>query len=414
MNGKRMRRVDRQRRQHREDVVQEIVLEPGALGLASGPAPSTMTMPSSQQVVLEARASAAAGRREHRDARRRSASAARPASGRPARASRRPERTWPRRPATRTMKNSSRLFAEIDRKRSCSSSGWLRLDASSSTRRLNCSQDSSRLMKRCGNRRRAAPSSSMSGGGFGGRLAGRSSTLPTSSASLHGDLCRLRAPFRFADPDFVTVSRRSEFERFHSVSSSSCRSAEDLGRDGPRDRAGPGSGPPGRAPRRPRGAAARERSIRSAMYSTTVVSTTSWRSTNSFTRTARRSASSGLPSATAGASRRRERRSGVARPQPSGGVARGQSTKARRFAGEVEEVEQRGLVALRPVDVLDRRARRPRPGAAPCPAQPRGVDGPGAGAGRPDRGEVALAAARRADAAAATVSGQSGQRSTRP
>jgi hypothetical protein len=59
-----------------------------------------------------------------------------------------PERTWPIRPATRTMKNSSRLSAEIDRKRSCSRSGWFRFEASSNTRRLNCSQDSSRLMKR--------------------------------------------------------------------------------------------------------------------------------------------------------------------------------------------------------------------------------------------------------------------------
>ncbi len=54
------------------------------------------------------------------------------------------------RPETRTMKNSSRLFAEIDRKRNRSSSGWRALPASSSTRRLNCSQDSSRLMKRLG------------------------------------------------------------------------------------------------------------------------------------------------------------------------------------------------------------------------------------------------------------------------
>ena len=36
-----------------------------------------------------------------------------------------PARTWPLRPATRTMKNSSRLLAEIDRKRTRSNSGWL-------------------------------------------------------------------------------------------------------------------------------------------------------------------------------------------------------------------------------------------------------------------------------------------------
>ena len=61
-----------------------------------------------------------------------------------------PASTCPTRPATRTMKNSSRLLAEIDRKRSRSSSGWPRLSASSSTRRLNSSHDSSRLMNRSG------------------------------------------------------------------------------------------------------------------------------------------------------------------------------------------------------------------------------------------------------------------------
>src|SRR3954452_7841468 len=54
------------------------------------------------------------------------------------------------------MKNSSKLFAEIERKRSCSRSGWPRFDASSRTRRLNCSQESSRLMNRCGLLRRSA------------------------------------------------------------------------------------------------------------------------------------------------------------------------------------------------------------------------------------------------------------------
>ena len=61
-----------------------------------------------------------------------------------------PESTWPTRPATRTMKNSSRLLAEIDRNRSRSSSGWLGLAASSKTRRLNSSHDNSRLMNRSG------------------------------------------------------------------------------------------------------------------------------------------------------------------------------------------------------------------------------------------------------------------------
>jgi hypothetical protein len=49
-----------------------------------------------------------------------------------------PWRTCPSRPATRTMKNSSRLLAEIDRKRTRSSSGWAVFSVSSSTRLLNC------------------------------------------------------------------------------------------------------------------------------------------------------------------------------------------------------------------------------------------------------------------------------------
>ena len=59
-------------------------------------------------------------------------------------------RCWPFRPATRVMKNSSRLLAEIDRKRSRSRSGWFGLAASSSTRSLNASQEISRLKKREG------------------------------------------------------------------------------------------------------------------------------------------------------------------------------------------------------------------------------------------------------------------------
>ena len=49
------------------------------------------------------------------------------------------------RPATRTMKNSSRLFAEMERNRSRSRRGCRSLQASSRTRRLNASQLNSRL-----------------------------------------------------------------------------------------------------------------------------------------------------------------------------------------------------------------------------------------------------------------------------
>src|SRR5271169_1593368 len=63
-----------------------------------------------------------------------------------------PARYWPFSPATRTIWNSSRLFAEIDRKRRRSSSGWRRLSASARTRSLKASQDSSRLLKRVAER----------------------------------------------------------------------------------------------------------------------------------------------------------------------------------------------------------------------------------------------------------------------
>src|ERR1700722_8564175 len=66
-----------------------------------------------------------------------------------------PSRTSAFRPATRTMKNSSRLLAEIDRKRSRSSSGWRGLSASSSTLWLKLSHESSRLKKRSGDRIRS-------------------------------------------------------------------------------------------------------------------------------------------------------------------------------------------------------------------------------------------------------------------
>ena len=56
-----------------------------------------------------------------------------------------PASTWSCRPATRTMKNSSRLLAVMATNFSRSRSGMSASSASSSTRWLNSSQDSSRL-----------------------------------------------------------------------------------------------------------------------------------------------------------------------------------------------------------------------------------------------------------------------------
>ena len=122
----RMRRIDRQRRQHRKDVAEEIVLQPGAFRLRQirRRRPARCRPRRAPRAV---RASAPAGRWRAATPPRRCARAARPASARPGSGRRCPARTWPFRPATRTMKNSSRLLAEIDRKRTRSSSGWLRV-----------------------------------------------------------------------------------------------------------------------------------------------------------------------------------------------------------------------------------------------------------------------------------------------
>ena len=70
------------------------------------------------------------------------------ASGRRGRARCRPSATACLRPATRTMKNSSRFDAAIAANLTRSSSGTVASAASSSTRSLKASHDSSRLMKR--------------------------------------------------------------------------------------------------------------------------------------------------------------------------------------------------------------------------------------------------------------------------
>ena len=121
----RMRRIDRERRQHREDVLQEIIFEPGAVGLLQAVGPSTSTTFCALQLLAQLAPARLLIAGERSRPPRRCARAARPASARPGSWSVMPARTWPLRPATRTMKNSSRLLAEIDRNRSRSSSGWL-------------------------------------------------------------------------------------------------------------------------------------------------------------------------------------------------------------------------------------------------------------------------------------------------
>ena len=117
--GKRMRGIDRERRQNRENMKQEIIFEPFALD-ADNSATSTMTMPALAISLRNwrQRSCCEATSWPTRSPRRINCSAGESPSSEGVVS---PECTWPTRPATRTMKNSSRLLAEIDRKRNCSS-----------------------------------------------------------------------------------------------------------------------------------------------------------------------------------------------------------------------------------------------------------------------------------------------------
>ena len=146
---KRMRRIDRQRGQNREYLLEEMIFEPGNLvlgELVGGDALDALLAQQREEVgqaVLLVLLQPADFEQESAPV---AARGVRPSGLR----STMPSRTWPARPATRTMKNSSRLAAEMDRKRTRSSSGWQEFCDSSSTRRLNCSQENSRLTKRSG------------------------------------------------------------------------------------------------------------------------------------------------------------------------------------------------------------------------------------------------------------------------
>ena len=80
--------------------------------------------------------------------------------------------------------------------------------ASSRTRRLNCSQDNSRLMKRCGNCRRTAPSNSISGGAFGAGVSLTISALSSTRLARTSLSVVLRGGAARFGAGFVTVSPR--------------------------------------------------------------------------------------------------------------------------------------------------------------------------------------------------------------
>ena len=96
-------------------------------------------------------------------------------------------------PATRTMKNSSRLLAKIARNRTRSSSGIWGSSASSSTRVLKCSQDSSRSRNRSPGR---SPPLTSYGGSMSYSPTGRTScvlTRPSCHRQVNGRYRSLRA-----------------------------------------------------------------------------------------------------------------------------------------------------------------------------------------------------------------------------
>ncbi len=125
-------------------------------------------------------------------------------------------------PATRTMKNSSRLLAKMARKRVRSSSGSAGSSASSRTRWLKCSHDSSRSRNRSWNFSTAAISSAsgtyggstsnVSGGCPNGSVVGPSSTdVPTLvGRDVVSDMCLSVSPDRERRvPPVHDVSRRA-------------------------------------------------------------------------------------------------------------------------------------------------------------------------------------------------------------
>ena len=163
---KRPRHVDRERRQHRQDGVREERAQRGALCLGRGRRTSAAgcrvreSAGSSSSVTSRYSAATNACARS-RDGRELPAGVRPPRSGEVS-----PSSTACCRPATRTMKNSSRFDAAIAANLTRSSSGMVGSAASSSTRSLNASHDSSRLMNRllswaCGRRHPTTPAGRM-------------------------------------------------------------------------------------------------------------------------------------------------------------------------------------------------------------------------------------------------------------
>ena len=94
-------------------------------------------------------------------------------------------------PATRTMKNSSRLLAKKASERTRSSSGRVSSSAISSRRRLKRNQESSRSRNRSSYFARLASASAS--GTYGGSTSNISCTVPSAGTTSSAGLCKVMA-----------------------------------------------------------------------------------------------------------------------------------------------------------------------------------------------------------------------------
>ena len=185
--GERVGRVDRERREHREDPLLEQLL---AVFCSSRSRSShrTSSMPSSASAGMTSSRKQRACRAVRSPVSRQICSSTSRGISPDAARTATPAAMRRLRPATRTMKNSSRLLAKIARNRARSSSGRLSSSASSSTRWLKRSQESSRSRKRSSNSPGANSTSSGAYGGSTSKMsAGTTRRLGSSGPSSVSD-----------------------------------------------------------------------------------------------------------------------------------------------------------------------------------------------------------------------------------
>ena len=184
--GERVRGVDGERGEHREDPVAEEALALLLLLAVQVVPPHQLDRLARSGPGRSPRGTAGPAARSARGSPARSPRAPRSGSSPEAARTATPAAIRRLRPATRTMKNSSRLLVKIARKRTRSSSGSAGSSASSSTRWLKRSQDSSRSRKRSSYFSTAA--SAASSGTYGAGTSKVSSGTPAWSSAGVGTI----------------------------------------------------------------------------------------------------------------------------------------------------------------------------------------------------------------------------------